>query len=236
MTVPLVELRDIVVEYRHRGATVRAVDGASFSVWPASTVAIIGRSGSGKTSFVSVLGLMRSPSSGVVLLDGEAVTAAPRARSRFRAGNVATVYQSFHLAPRLTALENCMFPWYWQSDGSSRRQASRRAIELLELVGLAPLAGRRAVDLSGGERQRVAVARALFPRPKLLVADEPTGNLDEDTAASVSTLLYSLPDVLGTAVVVVTHDRTVASGAERVLVMTRGMFERDSSPSEVPAS
>ncbi|MCL2465451.1 MAG: ABC transporter ATP-binding protein [Micrococcales bacterium] len=222
MTPPVVELRDIGLEYPVPGGAVRALDSVSLQVHAADSVAVVGRSGSGKSSLVSVLGLMRTPTSGAVLLDGDAVGAGHRDRRRARAGTVAMVFQSFHLEPHLTATENCMLPWYCGISTGPSRAARHRARELISAVGLAHLSDRRVADMSGGERQRVAIARALFVGPRLLIADEPTGNLDEETAEAVTALLWDLPVTTGAAVLVVTHDASVASGARRLVHLVRG--------------
>jgi ABC-type lipoprotein export system ATPase subunit len=132
------------------------------------------------------------------------------------------VFQSFHLESHLAVVENVLLRWFVFNGGERYKQALRRAVGLIGMVGLAGLADRRVSDLSGGERQRVAIARALFARPRLLVADEPTGNLDEETAASVCNLLYQAPARSGCAVIVVTHDPVVASGADRIIELSCG--------------
>jgi ABC-type lipoprotein export system ATPase subunit len=219
--VPAIRLVDVVVEHPVPGGSpVRAVDHVTLDVPAATSLALVGRSGSGKSSLVAVMGLMRTPTSGTVMVGG--VTGGMGARpTRVRASVVGMVFQSFHLDPHLTAVENCMMAWYL--GGVGRRVAARaRAAELVDLVGIGHLAGRRVADMSGGERQRVAIARALYTAPQVLIADEPTGNLDEDTSEVVRTLLYGLPAAMGTTVVVVTHDRAVAAGADRVLTLARG--------------
>lgn len=220
---PVVELLDVSVSYRNPSGTVMALDKACMAVHQANAVSVIGRSGSGKSSLVSVLGLMRRPSAGQVLVDGTALLPNPRAMRTARAHVVGMVFQSFHLESHLSCAENCMLSWYATNKPIGNRAAKTRARELLDLVGLGPLANRRVATLSGGERQRVAIARALFTEPRLVIADEPTGNLDEDTAEKISTLLWSLPQATGAAVVVVTHDKNVAAGADRIISLVKGV-------------
>lgn len=214
---PLIRLVDVTVEFRAVPEPVRALDAVSLVVESTSSIAVVGRSGSGKSSLVSVMGLMRRPTAGRVEVDGRTV-----GRRGCDRGWVAMVYQSFHLEPHLTAAENAMLPWYCGRRETSVRGARRRAGEVIDLVGLHDMADRRVSQMSGGERQRVAVARALFARPRLLIADEPTGNLDEETAAEIAGLLWDLPRQTGAAVLVVTHDATVAKGASDVIVLERG--------------
>lgn len=159
---------------------------------------------------------------------GEAISHDAETRSRVRATTVGMVFQSFHLDPVLTAVENTALAWHLGMVRVSAREARQRAGELLDLVGLGGIAHRKVASMSGGERQRVAIARALFGRPPLFLADEPTGNLDEDSAEAVAAIIWSLPRVLGTAVVVVTHDAIVGAGAQRMLRMDRGRIEEES--------
>lgn len=135
------------------------------------------------------------------------------------------VFQSFHLEPHLTAEENCMLAWFCGRSHMSRKAARERARGLLADLGVGRLSGRAAGSMSGGERQRVAISRALFGEPALLIADEPTGNLDEDNAGHVRDLLFGLPASQGTAVVVVTHDRAVADGAQRRIELSKGRLQ-----------
>lgn len=231
---PVAELRDVVVDYSVPGGKVRAIDRVSLSVAAGSSLALLGRSGSGKSSLVAVLGLMRTPTSGDVLIDGTPIQNGPGAQRKARAATVGMVFQSFHLEPHLTATENCMMAWYFGSQAESRKAARGRAQGLVELVGLGHLSSRRISEMSGGERQRVAIARALFTRPRLLIADEPTGNLDEETASLVSQLLWDLPAHAGAGVVVVTHDAAVAAGASQVLRLAKGQIVAEGDKSASP--
>ena len=222
MTEPVISLHEVSVRYATGRETVTALDKASMDVLPASSTAIVGRSGSGKSTLISVLSLLRSPASGSVRALGREIGhLSDSDLSRLRSTLVGTVFQSFHLDPSFSAADNVMLPWYFGS-GGSRRVARARALEVLEVLGIADLAHRLPGEMSGGQRQRVAIARALFTAPPLLIADEPTGNLDEDTALQVSDALYALPGTVGSAVVVVTHDTQVAKRAERCISITRG--------------
>lgn len=223
----MVELDTVVVEYPTGAEPVRAVDGVSLAVQAGSSTAVVGRSGSGKSSLVAVMGLMRSPTSGHVRVEGRAVDSA-RVRHAVRAGTIAMVFQSFHLETHLSVTENVMLQWFVTRSDESRRSARQRAADAVDLVGLGHAAARRVSDLSGGERQRVAIARALFARPRLLIADEPTGNLDETNAELVCSLLYAAPAQTGAAVVVVTHDPVVAAGADRTIRIVRGRLATSS--------
>jgi predicted ABC-type transport system involved in lysophospholipase L1 biosynthesis ATPase subunit len=221
----VVALQDVVVDYRTPGGSMRALDNVTLAIPAGQGVAVVGRSGSGKSTLVSVLGLLRSPTSGQVRLAGVPVHSDEGARRRARAGTVGMVFQSFHLETHLTATENTMLGWYTAGLGGARRSARARATGLLDVVGLGALANRLVAEMSGGERQRVAIARALFAQPQLLIADEPTGNLDEQTAGVIADILWSLPGPTGAAVVVVTHDLQVAAGADRTVRLANGHIE-----------
>lgn len=223
MDSPAAELSSVTVDYPDSEGAVRALDDVSIAFPRNSSTAIVGRSGSGKSTLISVLALLRMPSAGTVLIGGSDTSElSPGATARMRSTEVGIVFQAFHLEQTLTAAENVMLPWYFRSAGGSRLAAHRRAAELLELLGIGSLAGRHPNQMSGGQRQRVAIARALFPEPTLFMADEPTGNLDEDTANDVAEAILSLPPSLGTAVVLVTHDRAVAARSDRQFGLVRG--------------
>ena len=220
-TVPVVALEHVSLLY----GEVKALDDVSLEVQPGASLAIVGRSGSGKSSLLAVMGLMRAPTAGSVYVNGVRAQTGQSQRAALRQAHVGMVFQSYHLDTKLTALENCLLPWLWTSRGGTSSQVHRRAEELLQLVGIGHLAGRKVYRMSGGERQRVAIARALFASPDIVIADEPTGNLDEENAETIATILYSLPKSTGCAVVVVTHDRHVAAGADRRIALTRGTVE-----------
>jgi len=185
-------------------------------------VAIVGPSGSGKSTLLGILAGLDTPSDGVVeLLDQPLSTMDEDQRARLRAGKVGFVFQSFQLLPGLTALENVMLPLELTGD----IDATVRARAMLEKVGLAHRSGHQPLQLSGGEQQRVALARAFVSQPALLFADEPTGNLDSDTGDKVIELMFSLREQLGSAVVLVTHDDSLAARCDRTLRMGNGRLE-----------
>lgn len=236
-TSPVVSLVDVSVHYEVAGRQVRALEGVSLDIHPGTSTSIVGRSGSGKSTLISVLSLLRRPTAGQVLARGQDASALSDAQlSELRAVLVGTVFQSFHLDPAFTAEGNVMIPWYFSATSSARR-ARARAGHLLEVMGIPELAKRYPGQMSGGQRQRVAIARALFSDPPLLIADEPTGNLDEDTAGVVSDVLYSLPERISSAVVIVTHDLDIAAKAQNCISITRGgLFDSDSERSSAVKS
>ena len=197
------------------------LDGVNLTVTPGEAVAIIGPSGSGKTTLLDVLGALEPADRGEVTLGGQSVASLSEdARAGLRARHVGLVFQRHRLLPQCTALENVMVPTL--ADRSLRAGAAERAAELLDAVGLADRAGSRPGQLSVGQCQRVAVARALINGPQLVLADEPTGALDGDTAAYVAELLLRLRAERGLALVVVTHDLDLAARLDRGLSLTSG--------------
>lgn len=216
------ELHDVSVEFEACNDTSQALRSVSLTVPPASSTAIVGRSGSGKSTLVSVIALLRRPTAGRVMVSGRPTNALGDAQlARLRAQFVGTVFQSFHLDAAMSAAENVMLPWYF-GGRASRREARARAAFLLDCLEIGDLASRHPTEMSGGQRQRVAIARALFPAPRLLIADEPTGNLDEKTAELIADQIFSLPALMGTAVVVVTHDPAIAARTTRRLHLSGG--------------
>jgi len=210
------------------GRFVRILDGISFSIPAKQTVAVVGPSGSGKSTLLGLMAGLDRPTSGSIELDGTDITILSESRmARFRREKVGYIFQSFHLIPTLTALENVAVPLELSGD----RQAGQRAKALLAAVGLSDRIGHYPVQLSGGEQQRVAVARAFACRPPILLADEPTGNLDSTTGDQVIDLLLTLHRDFGTTLVLVTHDSTVATSMQRVISMRDGRLESDSMPS-----
>ena len=191
-------------------------------------VAIVGPSGSGKTTLLGLLAGLDRPTAGRVILDGSDLAAMTEdERARFRVNRVGFVFQTFHLLPTLTALENVLVPVELAGAGRRRRReaarrARDRALDLLDRVGLAERAGHYPVQLSGGERQRVALARAFANRPRVLFADEPTGNLDAETGARVAAIMEELNRDAGTTLVLVTHDAELAERADRVVPLAGG--------------
>ena len=209
------------------GRSVRILDGITFSIPPKQTVAVIGPSGSGKSTLLGLMAGLDRPTAGSIELDGTDITTLSESRmARFRREKIGYIFQSFHLIPTLTALENVSIPL----ELSGEPTATRRATELLEAVGLSDRMEHYPVQLSGGEQQRVAVARAFACRPPILLADEPTGNLDSTTGAQVIELLLSLHRDQGTTMVFVTHDSTLATSMQRVISLRDGRLENDSMP------
>jgi putative ABC transport system ATP-binding protein len=200
---------------------VRALNGVTLGVHEAENLAITGPSGCGKSTMLNVLGALDRPDGGEVYFRGEALSKR-RDLDRFRARQIGFVFQSFYLLPSLTSRENVQVPMF-EGDFPSAKARAKKADELLELVGMSKRANHRPVQLSVGERQRVAIARALANDPVLLLADEPTGNLDSDNAAHVLDLLTSFQRERGLAMVIVTHSPDVANRADRVVKMKDGM-------------
>ncbi|GAB1641018.1 ABC transporter ATP-binding protein [Krasilnikovia sp. MM14-A1259] len=222
MTVPAIAATDITRTYELDGVSVPALRGVSLTVQPGDYVAIVGTSGSGKSTLMHLLGALDRPTSGQLLIGGRDVsTLSPGEMARLRNETIGFVFQSFHLLARTTAQDNVALPLVYR--GVGRRERRRRAATLLERVGLAHRIRHRPNQMSGGEQQRVAIARALVTGPSVLLADEPTGNLDSATGRSVLALLESL-HAEGVAVVLVTHDRDVAARAHRQIVMRDGLI------------
>ena len=219
--------RDLHKDYPMNGAAVHALRGASLVVQAGEYVAIAGPSGSGKSTLLQLIGGIDAPSAGSVELLGTRLDAlSDRELTRLRLTRLGFVFQRFHLLPVLTARENVELPM--AEAGMGRRERQDRASELLAYVGLGHRAGHRATQLSGGEMQRVAIARALANQPALLLADEPTGELDAATGAEILSLFRRLNQD-GTTLVVVTHDEQLAAEAGRVIHMLDGRI-RDPKP------
>jgi putative ABC transport system ATP-binding protein len=220
----MIELKHISKTYRRRdGATLTAVRDVSVSIGSGEFVTVRGPSGSGKSSLLNILGCLDTPSEGTYRLAGEDVSRYSDAqRSKVRGRRIGFVFQSFNLLPRTTALENVEVPMVY----SGTRVDRERAMQMLRHVGLDERAQHFATELSGGEQQRVAIARALINDPPLLLADEPTGNLDSTVGASIMQLLWDLHRE-GRTIVLVTHDEHVASYADRELLLRDGVLVSD---------
>ncbi|MBL8057864.1 MAG: ABC transporter ATP-binding protein [Anaerolineales bacterium] len=222
-SLPVVETRQLVKVYGD-GADVRALDDVTFSVQPGEFVAIVGPSGAGKSTLLHLLGALDRPTSGDVILRGTSL-AKVRDLDRFRSQTIGFVFQMHNLIPTLTAVENVEVPM--AEVRLSGRQKRERARELLKLVGLEKRGHHLPNKMSGGERQRVAVARALANRPAILLADEPTGNLDSHTTDEIMDLLTALNRDQGTTLLVVTHNPQVAGVARRVITLRDGRIQSD---------
>jgi len=221
----IVEVRDLVREYRMGEERVPALRGVSFTVEQSEYVAIVGPSGCGKSTLLNLLGVIDRPTSGTVHIAGERVDQLGDARAtEFRLRRIGFVFQRFYLLQALSARENVELPL--AEAGMSSGERRTRALELLEYVGLGRRERHRPSQLSGGEQQRVAIARALANRPALLLADEPTGELDARTGAEMIALFERL-NRDGTTVVVVTHDEELARAAKRVIHMRDGTIIDD---------
>lgn len=223
----LIELRDIRKTYILGEVEVNALAGVSLDIEKGEYVSLVGQSGSGKSTLMNTLGCLDRPTSGSYKLDGQEVTKLSRdARARLRNQKIGFVFQSFNLLARTSAIENVELPLLY-SHGISARQRRERAGELLELVGLADRIDHEPTQLSGGQQQRVAVARALVNQPQILMADEPTGNLDSKTSRELIQLFRQLNNE-GITVILVTHDREIASSATRTITLQDGQVIEDS--------
>lgn len=223
----MIELEAVSRHYRMSGQTVRALDGVDLSIAAGEFVMLTGPSGSGKSTLLNVLGCLDRPDSGRYWLDGIDVrTLDDTAASRVRNRRIGFVFQSFHLLPRLSVLENVLLPMRFSEEPDP--QAPERAQVLLQRVGLGDRMDHRPGQLSGGQMQRAAIARALVLKPALLLADEPTGNLDSRSAAEVMALIGEV-HTEGQTVVMVTHDSDVAAHAPRQVRLHDGRIEHDSA-------
>ena len=217
-------INDVTKEFPTRGNPLVVLRGVSLSLSAGENVAVLGPSGSGKSTLLSIAGTLDTPTSGSVTLDGQDPFALPEPQlARFRNRRIGFVFQDHHLLPQLSVLENVLVPTL--ADGSPDRETSERARMLLERVGLNDRVTHRPAELSGGERQRVALARALVMNPVLLLADEPTGNLDRTTARSVGELMLELQQQQNTMLVVVTHSLELANLLQRQLQLDNGQFQ-----------
>lgn len=214
--------------YTKDGAAVEVLRGVNLTVTEGETLAILGTSGAGKSTLLHVLGTLEPPTSGQILYYGQDVTKFPAEKvSRFRNREIGFVFQFHYLLQEFTALENVLMPALIA--GEDREKYEERARSLLTDVGLAHRLTHRPAELSGGEQQRVALARALVMHPRLLLADEPTGNLDSGNAQKVKDLFLDLSKSRGVTIALVTHDEEIAKGFGRHLVMKDGKIERDTA-------
>jgi putative ABC transport system ATP-binding protein len=215
----MLQVRDLVMRLRSGGRAVTILDGVSLDVDAREMVAVTGPSGSGKSTLLGLIAGLDRPTAGSIVLDGVEITRLDEdALARLRRDRIGFVFQSYHLIPTLTALENVAMPL----ELAGRPRPLDRARELLEAVGLADRAEHYPAQLSGGEQQRVAIARALALRPRLVLADEPTGNLDSATGAQIIELLLALNREHESTLVLVTHDEALARHAERIVALRDG--------------
>ena len=220
---PLVSVSGVDYTLMVGGEPLQILRDVSLEVGPAEVVAIVGPSGSGKTSLLMLLGGLERPTDGKVTIAGRDISGLSEdALAAFRRETVGIVFQSFYLIPSLSALDNVSLALEIAQPELSLAQARERSAAALASVGLAGRVHHRPAAMSGGEQQRVGLARAIIARPKLLLADEPTGNLDQNTGAQVIGLMFDLARQRGAAVIFVTHDPALAARADRVFTMTRG--------------
>jgi putative ABC transport system ATP-binding protein len=221
MTTPILQAENLTKTFGEGRTLVRAVDGVSIDVMPGEMVTITGPSGSGKTTLVSMLGALLRPNSGKIVIDGTDIsTLSESGISGLRARSVGFVFQAFNLLEALSVRENVLFPAHLARGGV--RAAEARADQLLEKLGLSERSRALPRTLSGGESQRVAIARALINQPKLVIADEPTGNLDSKSGQEVLMILHDIARDEGRAVLLVTHDQRVEEVADRILWLEDG--------------
>ena len=220
----LLQVQSVSKSYHDGAVTTQVLSNVDLQVFKCEQLAIVGSSGSGKSTLLHIMGTLDEPTAGKVLLLGEDLYQVSSARqAQIRNQDLGFIYQFHHLLPEFTALENVAMPAFIQ--GKDRKQALADAKALLERVGLGHRLTHIPAELSGGERQRVAIARALINRPKLVLADEPTGNLDANSGDAVYELIRELADQLGTAFVVVTHDHKLAARMDRQLMMKNGYLQ-----------
>lgn len=209
-------------------STVRALDGVDLDIKKNEFVAIMGASGSGKSTLMNILGCLDSPTEGTYTLNGNEVSRlSDDELAKTRNFQLGFVFQSFHLLPRLTALKNAALPLLYSYDKQHRSKREERAKEILERVGLSNRMDHKPAELSGGERQRVAIARALINNPDLILADEPTGNLDSTTAVEIMDLFKKL-HLQGQTIIMVTHEPSIAAYAQRTIRLKDGRIIADS--------
>ncbi len=224
----VVEAQDLVKVYKMGEVEVQALRGASLKIQRGEVVAIMGPSGSGKTTMMNILGCLDRPTSGEYLLDGEPVAKLNDDQlANIRNHKVGFVFQSFNLLSRQSALSNVELPLRYAGlvDGSRRE----RAIVALEAVGLGDRINHRPMELSGGQQQRVAIARAIVNEPAIIMADEPTGNLDSKVGKEIMTLLLNLNKERGTTLIIITHDSTIGEQAQRIIRIRDGVVEDNST-------
>jgi lipoprotein-releasing system ATP-binding protein len=230
-TKPLVSAVGLYKSYRKGKHIIPVLKGVDFAIRPGEFVAIVGQSGSGKSTLLHLLGTLDEPDAGEIHFEGNRIDSLPsQAKDVLRNKYFGMIFQFYHLLPELSTLENVLVPmmigqgtlrYWWQ-----RREHARRATQLLELVGLGHRLTHKPKELSGGEMQRAAIARALVADPQLLLADEPTGNLDRQTGAEIMRLLRCLNREQNLTIIMVTHDSTIAGMADRTVRLVEGLVER----------
>ncbi len=226
MGMPILEAIDVTKDYQTRDVTTRALDGLSLRIEPGEFSAIAGPSGCGKTTLLNLLGTLDSPTRGRVLVDGQPSDEMSEAeRSRLRLSKMGFIFQAYNLVPVLTAAENVEFVLLLQGVGARERR--RRAVEVLDELGLRELVDKRPTEMSGGQQQRVAVARAIASGPEIVLADEPTANLDSKTAEALLDLMLEMNQKFGVTFLFSTHDPRVMERARRVIYLSDGRIVRE---------
>ena len=218
----IAEVKNVKKIYTTQANEVHALDGLSLSIEEGEFVAIVGASGSGKSTLLNVLGALDKPTSGEIVIRGVNIAGlSPDEQTIFRRRNIGFVYQDYNLFPEYTAYENIIFPVHLDK----RREDREEVIEIMEKLGIEHCRDKFPFEMSGGEKQRVSLARALVNKPAVILADEPTGNLDAETSSEVAALLRNASDMFGQTIVMVTHDRQMADFADRVLVIKDGIVQ-----------
>ena len=227
MSASVIRIEDLIKIYTMGEVEVRALDGVSLSIEPGEFVAVMGPSGSGKSTFMNIVGCLDRPTSGHYYLDGTDVSSLNRdQRAEIRNEKIGFVFQAFNLLARTSALENVELPLIYSSNGGTSASRAQKARECLNIVGLAGREDHFPSQLSGGQQQRVAIARALINEPKMILADEPTGNLDSKTSEEVMAVFQKLNDE-GKTVVLITHEPDIAQFSRRVVGFRDGRVVED---------
>jgi putative ABC transport system ATP-binding protein len=228
MSVPVIETEKANLELMSGKSMLHILKDVTFKVAGGEVTAIVGPSGSGKTSLLMILGGLERATTGKVIVGGEDISTANEDQlAIFRRKNLGILFQNFHLIPSMSALENVALALEIAETGLSYREIRERAAEALNEVGLGDRMTHLPSALSGGEQQRVGLARAMVTSPKLMLADEPTGNLDQDTGAMVIDLMFNLARKKGAAILLITHDRSLAAKADRMLTMNHGQLHEN---------
>lgn len=231
--ISMIQLSDITRTYHLGKQTVEALKGVSFSIEEGEYVAIMGPSGSGKSTMMNIIGCLDSPTSGTYMLNGSDVSSLGDAQlAAVRNKEIGFVFQSFNLLPRTDCLNNVALPLVYA--GYSRRERNKKAMEALEKVGLADRSNHKPSELSGGQMQRVAIARALINAPSIVLADEPTGNLDTKTGEEIMSLFEELQST-GHTIILVTHEEDIAEMSHRIIRLRDGELESDENIKELVA-
>jgi lipoprotein-releasing system ATP-binding protein len=219
--IPILFIQDVERHYRQGDETLRVLNGIELALWSGQSVALVAPSGAGKSTLLHIAGLLEHADHGDVYIEGRSTAILPdHERTRIRRSEIGFVYQSHHLLPEFSALENVLLPQMIR--GLARAEAKKRAIELLEYLGIGGRLNHRPAELSGGEQQRVAIARAVANAPRILLADEPTGNLDLHTAEHVFRALTQLVSASGLAALIATHNMDLAARMDRRMTLREG--------------